>query len=169
MAWISHLNTTHYLGYNNWELASGDARYSLAPFPISLGLNYLHRLFWEEIPNQGVTSSFLTGPFTNVQASATYWIYPWVRDEGQPCNLFGGAPFPHCDSFSYQLRTDDFDSWTTSIHLHVTAMRAPTPQERVPEPTSLVVMCLGGLGCMFWSRRRGTHRQPLEIACLRRL
>jgi hypothetical protein len=164
MAWISHLNTTHYLGYSNWELASGDARTSLAPQPIAVGLNYLHRLFYEEIPNQGgLGTPFLTGPFTNVQPSATYWIYPWVRDEGLPCNLFSGAPFPHCDSFSYQLRTHEFDSWTTSIPLHVTAMRAPAPQARVPEPASLVLMCLGGVGCVLRLRRRRNNRSDRRI------
>jgi hypothetical protein len=162
LAWIRHLNTTHYLGYTDWELASGDARFSPHPQPIASGLDYLERLFYEELDNHDwILSGFDAGPFFNMGVHSTYWIYPWVRDEGV-CSLFGAAAgVPHCYSYTYQIRSNDYDAWNTDTRLYVTAMRAPSPQARVPEPSSVLFLALGGM--LAWRRNHRTCKESRVI------
>lgn len=158
MAWIAHLNSTRYLGYDNWELASG-------PDPLTLATsartthNYLERLIYGELgnlrpavqPPSGYTYNL--GPFTNfpTHAGTYYWVAPFAFGEDS-CGPV--SPDPLCLSILYNPLQDAYQGDFVAIPgapYRALAMRS------VPEPSTLALITLGAAVAAIRRRRARTH------------
>jgi hypothetical protein len=142
MAWIEHLNTTSYLGFSDWELASGSGT---TPFPLRNNANYLERLIYGELGNlrpalRPEGTPLQLGPFENLgtaSAGSTYWIWPGLLDPTDSTCANGTRP--GCYAFSYRIGDDTYDGDPFTWQHHATAMR----RVGVPEPSTLALMAMG--------------------------
>ena len=172
LAWIDHLNTTRYLGYDNWQLGSGSgvlADGTVQPYgtaPLREMANYLEHLFYVEIgnlrgPQQPDGWVLNPGPFTNVfhEQSGWFWNYPAFVSPSD-CSPMR----PWCAAPAYDIEWDRYDGHTVGGQYRVTAMRqippaplaasaATTATRQVPEPSSLLLLGLGAFVALW--RRSG--------------
>jgi hypothetical protein len=156
MAWIDHLNATRYLGYSDWELASGSGRGG--GYPPRTEANYLEHLVFAELgntrpaPGSSLEASDLAlGPFFNLGSalSAGYWIWPELAYDGELDPACGGSPGGSCFAYSYRILDDRYDGDPATYSYYATAMRRSV---NVPEPNSIVLL-LAGICTALLSRR----------------